>query len=111
MWSNLLIAVFGRMPIPATVGTAIAANSRPAATAMVISRATVVALARRSEVSTGSGYAGAAAAGSGPEKPQAGGVRVIAILAECQSRRGRSQRRVTSTSAAYIPGGLSVKWA
>jgi hypothetical protein len=85
MWSKLLIAVFVRTPIPATVGTAIAANSRPAATAMVIIRATVVALARRSEFSTGSGYAGAAADWSSPEKPQLAGVRLIPQPAECRT--------------------------
>jgi hypothetical protein len=52
---------------------------------MVISRATVVALARRSEFSTASGYADAAAAWSSLKKPQLEGVRVIPKPAECRT--------------------------
>jgi len=60
----------------------------------VISRATVVALARRSEFSTGSGYAGAAAAWSSLENPQLAGLRVIPKPAGCRAWRGREQARV-----------------
>jgi len=51
-------------------------------------------LARRSEFSTGSGYAGAAAAWSSLENPQLAGLRVIPKPAGCRAWRGREQARV-----------------